>query len=192
MTFSRRTFLGAAGATAASLALPHGAHAIPGGARAKPAYSLTGGTSTDGALVCSTLRSKDAFEYLDLAVASVPNMAGYTLTGLQRADGDSIVRHLVTGKQPNTTYYAMLVSDGEFVGEQLRFKTQPTGETSWSRKIAVVSCMGNAADHFSTELAWDDLMKWGAEEIWHLGDWGYWGQLIPRNASYKKDLYHYL
>jgi hypothetical protein len=52
--------------------------------------------------------------------------------------------------------------------------------------------MSNASDRFNTELAWRDVLEWAPDDIWHLGDWGYWGGLIRPTASYRKDLYHYL
>ncbi len=160
--------------------------------RVKPAYTLAGGASTEGTLVHSTLSAQDAYTYVDLAVSTNPSMSGASLVGVQRADRDSIVRHTISGRAPDTTYYAQLSSEGKPVGDTLRFKTLPTGTESWSRSIAVVSCMGNASDRSTTELAWSDILEWAPDDIWHLGDWGYWGGLIGPTESYRKDLYHYL
>ncbi len=66
----------------------------------------------------------------------------------------------------------------------------PPHDGSWSRKIAVVSCQKNATSSRVTELAYEDILAWEPDDVWHLGDWGYWGQTIP-GASYRRDLAHY-
>ncbi len=196
MNVSRRGFIKATATTLVSLLIPGKAAtaATQGrrGHKVKPAYILSGGATTDGILVHSTLSPQDRHAAVNLAVSRYPSMAQPSYVGTQQADEDSIVRHTVGGRQPNTTYYAKLWSEGKFVGETIRFKTLPASTGSWTRSIAVVSCMANASDQFSTELAWQDVLEWSPDDIWHLGDWGYWGGLIRRTASYRKDLYHYL
>lgn len=175
--------------------------ALPGGNRrtvrtrpgvdVSPQFILTGAASADGALVHSTLALADKGAAVDLAVWRADGGGQIELVGKRTADEDAIVRHEVTGKEPNTAYYARLVSDDVQVGERVRFRTLPAAGGSWSRKIAVVSCQSNASNPLNTQLAWDDVRSWAPDDVWHLGDWGYWGQEIPAGASYKRDLAHY-
>ncbi len=192
MPLSRRQLLQAAGVAGADLVLPKTAADAAEHNRLKVAYSLTGGTTTDGALVHSVLSHQDRYQTVNLAVSSSAVMNHYRLVGRAQVDADGIVRHYVDGLEPDSVYYARLVGNGGALGDKIRFKTMPWAGTSWTRKIAVVSCQGNPADHHSTELAWRDVHSWSPDDIWHLGDWGYWGQLIPAHGSYRMDLYHYL
>jgi phosphodiesterase/alkaline phosphatase D-like protein len=157
--------------------------------RVNPQFLLTGGAYPNGNHVHSVLSGRDAGAEVDLIVSREPSGQG-TLMGLRQADEDSIVRHDVGGLSPSTTYYAQVVSDGTRVGDIARFKTLPPTTGSWQRKIAVVSCQGQVRS--LSGLAWKDIQGWDPDDIWHLGDWGYWGQLIPRHGSYKLDLEQYL
>jgi phosphodiesterase/alkaline phosphatase D-like protein len=160
-------------------------------ATVKPSFILSGGAQRDGVLVHSTLALADAGKQVDLAVWRADGSGQQDLVGLETADGDAIVRHVVTGRTADTAYLARLVFDGVRVGEKIRFKTMPATDGSWTRRVAVVSCQNNAASPLTTEKAFDDIQSWRPDDVWHLGDWGYWGQLIPADASYKKDLVHY-
>lgn len=187
---SRRGVLGAGLLAALPGAQRWSAHTRPG-AGVSPQFILSGGASADGSLVHSTLSLVDKGAKVDLAVWRADGGGATELVGEQTADSDAIVRHVVSGKQPDTDYFARLVSNDVQVGERIRFRTLPAAGGSWSRKIAVVSCQSNASSPLNTDLAWDDVQAWGPDDVWHLGDWGYWGQEIPGNASYKKDLAHY-
>ncbi len=189
MALSRRGFFGVGAAATATVALPktHQSGRNVSGA----SYILAGGASSDGILVNSTLDGDCAGDWVDLAVSKWEDMAEPTLVGKQKADGNSITRHKVRGLDPDTTYYARMVSDDLMVGDTVRFKTLPVGRRSWSRKIAVVSCQQNVDGPQATELAWADIIDWGADDMWHLGDWGYWGGRIKAGASYKQDLGFY-
>jgi hypothetical protein len=156
-----------------------------------PAFILSGGANAHGILVHSTLSPADTDARVDLAVWRADGTGQPTLVGEQVADGDAIVRHRVVGMEPDTAYYARLVDQGEQVGERVRFKTLPALGRSWTRSIAVVSCQSNLVDPSCTDLAWRDLLAWGPDDVWHLGDWGYWGGSIPGHASYKEDLAWY-
>jgi phosphodiesterase/alkaline phosphatase D-like protein len=157
-----------------------------------PSFILSGGAAPDGVLVHSTLAPADAGKQVDLAVWRADGSGQPELVGLEAADEDSIVRHVVNGKAADTAYLAQLVFSGARVGEKVRFKTlPPAADASWTRRIAVVSCQNNAKFPLTTGLAFDDIQSWRPDDIWHLGDWGYWGQEIPAGASYKKDLVHY-
>jgi PhoD-like phosphatase len=188
---SRRDFLRFGAAAGVTAIVPRVARFGRRARQVDPLFLLTGGATADGILVNSTLSGRDAHAFLDLAVSRYPHMADRLLVGKRQADADSIVRHVVTGQQPDTTYYARLVSDGVLVGQPVRYKTLPSGQQSWTRKIAVVSCQSNDANTMATELAWSDILAWGADDIWHLGDWGYWGQMIAPDAPYTDDLHHY-
>ncbi len=188
---TRRTFLGwgAAGALASVFRWrPGGRRVVP---RITPAFILTGGANADGVRVSSMLSLADKGARVDLAVWRADGAGSTTLAGEQVADNDAIVRHQVAGKEPNTAYFARLVYQGELIGERARFTTLPASGHSWTRKIALVSCQSNASNPSVTDLAWRDVIAWRPDDIWHLGDWGYWGSLIPRDASYKRDLAHY-
>src|SRR5690348_14253546 len=102
MSLTRRGLFQWGAAAGASLLVPARQRAGQGN-HVKPAYSLTGGAATDGALVNSTLSPNDAYRWVDLAVSRYPNMAGASFVGQKQADSDSIVRHLVTGRSPDTT-----------------------------------------------------------------------------------------
>ncbi len=154
-------------------------------------FTLTGGAASHGILVNSTLSAADAGASVDLAVSTSADLSTPIRVGPQTADSDSIVRHLVTGMDANTTYYAGLLDRGVQVGETVRFKTLPPNTGSWSRDIAVVSCQCNSVDPISTELVWSDILAWDADDVWHLGDWGYWGQEIAPTDPYTADLFHY-
>lgn len=156
-----------------------------------PAFILTGGATADGVVVHSTLSTSDVGELVDLIVSRADGTGEAQRVGKQTADDDAIVRHVVTGKQPDTAYVAQLVSDDVLVGEQVMFRTLPSTNASWTRRIAVVSCQHNPSSPHNTELAWKDISTWRPHDVWHLGDWGYWGQAIPGNASHKKDLAQY-
>ena len=156
-----------------------------------PAFVLTGGATADGVRVNSVLSLADKGARVDLAVWRADGSGGTTLVGEHVADHDAIVRHTVSGRQPNTAYFARLVYQGDLVGERVRFKTLPTAGRSWTRKIAVVSCQSNVSNPTVTDLAWRDVIGWRPDDLWHLGDWGYWGRLIPVDATYKRDLAHY-
>lgn len=160
-------------------------------AAVSPQFILTGGASEDGCLVHSTLSLADKGATVDLAVWRSDGSGQTERVGAQTADNDAIVRHVVSGKQPDTEYYARLVVDDVQIGERVHFRTLPAAGGSWSRKIAVVSCQTNPSNPLNTQIAWDDVREWGPDDVWHLGDWGYWGQQIPGDASYKRDLEHY-
>lgn len=188
---NRRGFLGLGAAAAAAQAL----HRIPGfksrDQKASPVFVLTGGATADGILVHSTLALADVGAPVDLVYYRADGTGHAEKAGLRTADGDAIVRHEVTGLAPDTAYYAWLVSEGARVGERIRFTTLPAAGGSWSRRIAVMSCQNNAASPLTTDVAFRDMLTWQPQDTWQLGDWGYWGQEIPGDASYKKDLLHY-
>jgi hypothetical protein len=156
-----------------------------------PQFILSGGATTDGILVHSMLSAEDVGAQVDLAVWRADGTGATHLAGVRTADNNAIVRHDVSRRLPDTEYYARLVSKGAQVGERIHFKTLPVPNQSWSRKIAVVSCQSNETSPDTTGLAWQDLMDWAPDDVWHLGDFGYWGGDIPGDASYRKDLAHY-
>lgn len=156
-----------------------------------PVFILSGGATAAGILVNSTLDLADKGAVLDLAVWRTDGTGSTWYAGKQTADQDAIVRHIVDERDPDTSYFAQLVSDGQMIGERVQFSTLPADGASWARRIAVVSCQDNASDPTNTDIAWDDVLAWAPDDVWHLGDWGYWGGEIPGTAPYTKDLKHY-
>lgn len=161
------------------------------GHQVTPVFTLSGGATPDGILVHTTLDLTDKGAQVDLAVWRADGDGGVWYAGAQTADQDAIVRHTVTGCEAGTAYYAQVVYKGDLTGERVRFTTLPDSSASWSRRIAVVSCQDNVSDPTNTDLAWDDVLAWAPDDVWHLGDWGYWGGEIAGDAPYTKDLLHY-
>jgi hypothetical protein len=156
-----------------------------------PQFIMSGGATPTGMLVHSMLSEEDKGAKANLAYWRADGTGTTHYAGVRAADGNAIVRHPVAKLKPDTDYVAQLVWAGQRVGEQVHFKTLPSSGGSWSRKIAVVSCQSNFNSPLTTELAWQDVLDWGPDDVWHLGDFGYWGGTIPGDASYKRDLAHY-
>lgn len=188
---TRRTVLASGVAGALDRILRRGAAGPRVDKEIVPAFILSGGATADGVQVHSMLSLADKGAHVDLAVWRADGIGGRVLVGEQVADNDAIVRHRVVDKEPDTAYFARLVYQGKLVGERIRFTTLPGGERSWTRKIALVSCQSNASNPMVTDLAWRDVIGWRPDDVWHLGDWGYWGSFIPEGASYKRDLAQY-
>ena len=153
---------------------------------------LTGGATSTGILVHSQLSKADKHVPLNLTYWRADGTGTARHAGLKRADKNAIVRHVVQGLDPDTAYFGRLLFGDRRIGETIRFTTLPAASGSWSRTIAVVCCQSNASSRLNTDVAWDDVASWQPDDVWHLGDWGYWGGAIPGNASYKEDLGHYV
>jgi hypothetical protein len=125
---------------------------------------------------------------VNVALSLSDTMSSPTLVGVQTIDANKMATHSATGLTAATRYYGRLVqpSTGAYFGEQFSFVTAPaTTGTSYTIKLALVSCQENSAD---VPHAWQDILDWGADAIAHTGDYGYIGQDIDATDSYMVDI----
>lgn len=197
MDVKRRTVLVVAGASALTVNLPRVVRAAgsPADLASKPTphLILAGAPTMDSHLAKTIYATADVGLAVDLAVSTSPDMSSARRVGVQTIDADRITTHPITGLSAATRYYGRLVvpATGVYFGEQFSFTTAPPLSGSWTRKVAVVSCQGNEGSGATNPQAWQDISDWGADAIWHLGDFEYWGQDIADTDPYSRDISMY-
>lgn len=156
-------------------------------------FTLTGGATASSFMANSRMTPGSAAKSVDLVYSTSADLSSPSLAGSVTVNADQMAKHAPFGLTADTWYYAKLKDpvSGNMVGEPFKCKTQPASTGAWTRKIAVVSCQNNPQQGAIPQLAWRDILAWGPDEEWHLGDWGYWGGTIKASEPYTHDIQKY-